>query len=392
MPFDPNFFARQTALQQNQPINQSLPQPQPHPHHWNPQYVSREHTSHTKQEVQTDEKRMDSANRKQSNNIEPIYQEISEVGGNHRSQRSWSGSRSNLVTQRTSVDETSTGHKRTYSGGDLLSVKKSASVRMHNGERREEKGDLILPLQPPLPQESSTLDRLKWQSSSTRHPPRHIAIQPQYEPNDDESIPNSPSFYTKNPEAATMPDSSAKQHQTQRQQHGHEHGQSHHFFKDHLTSLDSSAPPGGHNRVMNWMQHGTVWDPVLMSQPGTGMGGLPPLPPVQLERSVSMSHSVHSQLSSYRGGVGKRLVDPLAAAQQNQSSKFQDHLYEDPDHVKSVVQNSMMGVGSMSTKGVAALPRVRSLPRSNNPSLTSLPYVTRELSSKSGSTMYATDV
>ena len=346
LPFDPTFFARQTALEQNHLKRK-------------PQYVPLEHENQAGHGTESEEHNTgDSGSCKKlpPPMIEPIYQEITEpVTANHRSQRSWSGSRGNLVAQRVAVNKGSEGgggHKRTYSGGDLLSVKRSGSTVV----RSESRGGEHLP---PL-ETSSTLDRLKWQSSSGRYPPpRHIDIQ-QYQGNDDESIPNSPSFYTQNPEAATMPESS-KQH----------YSQSKHFFKDHLTNLDTSAPPpGGHNRVMNWMQHSTFWD---SNQPRGGVA--------QVGRSVSMSQSVHSHL-------GRNVLPRVdsAAAVYNQSNQFKDHLYEDPDHLKSKMQRP----GNVTGQNSRVLPRVSSLPRSVNPSL---PYVTRELpSTKPGSTMYATDV
>ena len=313
MPFDPTFFARQTAFQQKQLLQQVKTLP--------------EHENQPKQNgAETKDHKSNSA----SKLPEPIYQEITELN-NHRSQRSWSGSRSNLVSN-TIAPVGESGHKRAHSGGDMLSVKRSGSVAVRN----EMGGD-------------------RWGSESVRgsvrHPPPHrIDIVHLQETNDDESIPNSPSFYTKNPEASTMPDSSSKQQ---------------HFFKD-LTSLDNTNPPtGGHNRVMNWMQQGTPWD----GGAGQMRGGVAP---VQLERSVSMSQSVHSQLSN-RTGL------------PNQPGQFKDHLYEDPDRLKSKLQSSMRVPGT--SAGVRSLPRVSSLPRS------ALPYVTRELpSSKPGSTMYATDV
>lgn len=321
MPFDPTFFARQTAFEQKQLLQQ---QQQLKPDH-------RTLPEHENQSRQNGAETRDHKSNSASKLPEPIYQEITELS-NHRSQRSWSGSRSNLVSN-TIVPVGESGHKRTYSGGDMLSVKRSGSVAV----RSEMGGD-------------------RWGTESVRgsvrHPPPHrINILHQQETNDDESIPNSPSFYTKNPEAATMPDSSSKQQ---------------HFFKD-LTSLDNNNPPtGGHNRVMNWMQHGTPWD----GGAGQIRGGVAP---VQLERSVSMSQSTHSQLSSKTG-------------LSNQASQFKDHLYEDPDHLKSKLQSSMRVPGT-SAGGARSLPRVSSLSRS------ALPYVTRELpSSKPGSTMYATDV
>ena len=359
LPFDPNFFTQQTSLEQNH----SKPQQQQQQQHWKPQYIPQEDVSHVVGQSNT-------ASNSQPK-IEPIYQEIPAVGrGNHRTQRSWSGSKGNLATTAsTQWGVTAEGsHKRTYSGGDLLSVRQSSIE-----DKKINKSSA---------NSSSTLDRFTRQSLSMRYP---LKIDTSQSVNDIESIPNSPSFYTKNPEAATMPES--------------QHNQPQHFFKDHLTNLDSNIPRG-HNRVMNWMQQSAFWDPNATNQTLPGIPG----PPVQVGVApiqgssvvpmgqidgmpIPMSQSIHSQLSQ---GGAQRFHSSAILPNQPHNNKFQDHLYEDPDHLKLMIQknSNMMRSSSMSN------PRTR--PHHSTQQISSsstLPYVTRELPcSKSGSSMYATDV
>ncbi len=322
---------------------------------WKPQYIPQGDTTQSRQQSST------TTDQTNQPIVEPIYQEISELArGNHRTQRSWSGSKTNVSTV-ASTQKGADGHKRTYSGGDLLSVKQHSSEAVNNND---------------LVKNTSSLDRFGWQSSSMRYPLK-LSI-PLQSVNDNESIPNSPSFYTKNPDAATMPELQPPHTQSQPP-----HTQSQHFFKDHLTNLDSNVPRG-HNRVMKWMQQSAFWDPNTNQAGITGpvqvgvasiTPSVPPNPPGipmgQIGRPIPPSQSIHSQISQ---GGAQRL---------HNNNQFKDHLYEDPDHLKLV--SNMMRSSSMSHQ------RIRHSTTTNSSS--TLPYVTRELpSSKSGSTMYATDV
>lgn len=372
IPFNPHFSACQTAFEQQNNLRQQSQQLRGG--------TTGTSSSHHSQQASISSSQGElpmvvksNENLPRPSKTEPIYQEIPEVAGgagnNHRSQHSWSGSGRNNVTavMQSIPPDTSPGtrHKRTFSGGDLLSVKRPTTAGNSSGGGAMNNGLM-----------GSSFDRLKWQTASVRHQHHVGGIETNHHNDQEESIPGSPSFYTKHPEASTMMQADSISLRSQQYGGDHQHTNNHHlrsqhFFQEHLTNLETMpGSGGGHNRVMNWMQH-LDSGPHPPNMPTPNIGYRPP------PTSLPPSQSVHSQLNR-----------PLPTPTETRN--FKDHLYEDLEQAA----RNFNRASTMKPKSASSLPRMRSLTVSTNQiSNSSLPYVTRELpSSKPGSTMYATDV
>ncbi|XP_019850764.1 PREDICTED: uncharacterized protein LOC109581247 isoform X2 [Amphimedon queenslandica] len=242
----------------------------------------------------------------------------------------------------------------------------------------------------------------------------------------EESIPNSPSFYTGNPQAGAMPSSIDPAEGDKSK------------LKETLDQIDANSLPQHHN-VVNWVQGAQrFWEDTGDS----GDKGLsraksisrPPLPSAPHNRSLSLSHSFHNK-------SGQQLVRGPPLQQQQQQAPggrggkdFKDHVYEDPDTLLSsslkdrkateplhFASNSLhkqqQGGGSgripthpSSLQHQASQPSGlqyhqsiggiegkffttgRSRAQSQASSYLRRPYITREHKSSSGGTVYATDV
>ena len=285
------------------------------------------------------------------------------------------------------------------------------------------------------PQVPDKFSGKRWNSFNARKP-LQIKLAPPPPPNavGDESIPSSPSFYTSNPQAGTMPTNSSNPSEEEASKH---------VFKEHLNQMGSNNLPQ-HHHVVNWVQ-GTqrFWDDAggqagekVVPPLSRAMSvSRPPLPPPQ-NRSLSVSHSVHSKLGQQivrgsphhgSGGGGNR-------------KDFKDHVYEDPDTLlKSsllerkatepalfqqsggAIASSVQGISSTSmpqaslqhiANAPSSLQHQANLqsglrhqqggfdgkffttgrPRAQTSYPVTRPYVTREHKSSSGNTVYATDV
>ena len=239
----------------------------------------------------------------------------------------------------------------------------------------------------------------------------------------EESIPNSPSFYTSNPHAGTMPSTDPSEGNKSK-------------LKEHLDQIDANSLPQHHN-VVNWVQGAQrFWE----DTGGPGDKGLsraksisrPPLPSAPHNRSLSVSHSFHNKL-------GQQLVrGPPRPPQQQAGGRggkdFKDHVYEDPDTLLSSslqdrkateplhfpsnsLHRQQQGGGSgriaphpsslqhqvsqpsglqyhQSMGGIDGkfFTTGRSRAQSQASSYLRRPYITREHKSSSGGTVYATDV
>lgn len=180
----------------------------------------------------------------------------------------------------------------------------------------------------------------------------------------EESIPNSPSFYTANPLAGTMPMTN-------------DESQSKQGFKEHLNEIGVTNPVQHHHVVSNWIK-GTqrIWDGSTLP--------LQPKPHPQ-NRPLPTSQSVQNRLG--------QLPPVKSSFETDQSNSFKDHVYEDPDVLlkstllqrkttepillNPILQTHSHSLRSRSQSHTAAVRR---------------PYITREHKSSSGNTLYATDV
>lgn len=227
----------------------------------------------------------------------------------------------------------------------------------------------------------SVIGHKRWHSFNTRRPLQiKLETPPLVQSSGDESIPNSPSFYTRNRVAATMP--------LTRPSTGTDGQESRHLFHEQLTKLDSGVP-GRHNRVVSWMKGARkFWE-------ADGLSKTTPAPTTQTSTSkpqlLQVSQSVHSHLGQTIRNGGNKTGLQDKTGMPNQSNKFKDHLYEDPD---IVLQSSFK-------QRKATEPYVQTLTsypyyRAHQAAASThqrVPYVTREFQrSADGGSVYATDV
>lgn len=262
----------------------------------------------------------------------------------------------------------------------------------------------------------------RWKSFNARRP-LEIKLPPPTAVGE-ESIPNSPSFYTGNPLAGAMPSSSTVPAEGDKSK-----------LKETLDQIDANSLPQHHN-VVNWVQGAQrFWE----DTGDLGDKGLsrvksisrPPLPSAPHNRSLSVSHSFHIK-------SGQQLIRGPPLQQQQQQAAggrggkdFKDHVYEDPDTLLSSslkdrkatepllfpsnsLHKQQQGGGSgripTSLQHQASHPSGlqyhqsmggldgkffttgRSRAQSQACSYLRRPYITREHKSSSGGTVYATDV
>ena len=231
-------------------------------------------------------------------------------------------------------------------------------------------------------QQSNTLKLggKNWSSFNTRRP-LQIKLDKPAQFNDDESVPNSPSFYTKNPLAGTMPFSNG----TMTQQD----------LREQLTQLDSSSYK--HHHVAKWMKGAQkFWE-------GDHSQSKPPIsntkqksfpPPVNSSKPLVSSQSMHSNIGLVRSATvsGSQTV---SRPHRRAANQFNDHLYEDPDVLfksnltQRIAANESAGNHTGQSQQLYR-PRAQTQAR---PPIARQPYVTRELQSTvDGGTVYATDV
>ena len=361
VPFDANFFARQTALEKDRTNQQAQIQGQ----FWRQPSSRLNKVMHQEKE---EEKKPEEV--KDSKSIpEPIYQEIPDLRTTvtHRPQKSWSGSRGNmlgnnppLIDDSNNQSNGSSKHKRAYSGGDVLLIE---NFQRLPEDEQSVSAEEVTAVNSSSEKEKKLFDRMKWRSFSTKRP---MPIDAPPSTNDKESMPNA---HTKNQKVAIMP-ASQPSVSSQGQQH---------FFPGQLSNFDPSTI-GRNNRVMNWMQQSTVWDP---AQP-VSQDHL-----MQLGRSMSVSQSVHSQLG-HTGLLPQNRGATATLPHPSNNSKYRNHLYEDPEHMMPLLRTQ--SGGSMAAMLVSQT-RLRYPQSKHTAPLATLPYVTRELpDTKSGASVYATDV
>lgn len=227
----------------------------------------------------------------------------------------------------------------------------------------------------------SDIGHKRWHSFNTRRPLQiKLETPPVVQSSGDESIPNSPSFYTHNRVAATMP--------LTRPSTGTDGQESRQLFHEQLTKLDSGVS-GRHNRVVSWMKGARkFWE-------ADGLSKTIPAPATQTSTSrpqlLQVSQSVHSHLGeSIRNGGNKTGLHDKTGT-PNQSNKFKDHLYEDPD----IVLHSSLKQRKSTEPYVQTLTSYPYYRAHQGASSTHqrMPYITREFQrSTDGGSMYATDV
>lgn len=423
LPFDPNFFVRQVALEQVKQKKHShsseqnqLPLEVARFMNWVKQKSSDSSAAHKKTAsadnvketsighvTETTSKRDDPQSLMQQ---DPIYQEIPDTRERKKAFPTHQKSKSLSTTKGLVIDpSTFTSHK-TDSGNTSENSQHSIDKlisQSHDKEPSEDKlsakenSHIITPVEtenegPNMEQDQkkrvnnsvplrdlsvnrhfsvNMFDRKRLHSFNARHP-LQVNLPPPSSNGDESSIPNSPSFYTKHPHAAAMP-------RGQNVPHGQHQGK----FQDHLSNLDSSAP-GTNHRVMNWMQTSQNFWETRDSRQG---GGFAPSNSSQLNRSLTVSHSVHSPLE-------RSVLQDKSKSLSNRPSKFKDHLYEELDNVQSAIheqqkqKSSVMYPQSHSRTGYPRF-QISQVPGS----LPTRPYITVELPrSRTGGKMFATDV